>query len=73
MSRRTLPALLLILPLSIGPGWMDLTRLVFAEVLSAVEDPGPQPNSGPGMDPWGEPEPTAPGDPDTSPGMDPWG
>jgi len=73
MFRRTLPALLLILPLSFAPGWMDLARLVFAEILSAVEGVEPQPDSGPGMDPWGEPGPTAPGNTDTSPGMDPWG
>jgi hypothetical protein len=73
MSRKALPALLLILPLSFAPQWMDLARLVFAEILSAVEGPGPEPNSGPGMDPWGAPEPTIPGSTDTSPGMDPWG
>lgn len=67
MSRRTLPAFLLILPLSFAPQWMDLARLVFAEILEL--------DRGPGMDPWGEPGPNAPGNgnTDSGPGMDPWG
>jgi len=61
MSRSTVLALLLILPLTAGPRWADLASFACAEIHSAVEDPEPEPQTppndktdgGPGMDPWG--------------------
>ncbi len=61
MSRSTVLAILLTIPLTAGLRWTDLGSFLCDEILSAAEDSGSAPSDppnnktdgGPGMDPWG--------------------